>query len=222
MTEYVPLLLTAGLATAALAGCGDEGSAWSELRAGPAAGGTVVTGTCGELEADCDSRCGGSFDDVECTGTLSGDFDDVIVPPGATCALGDTRLTGNLQVGEGGSVTVGPNVFVCGDLQGAGSDALVGSGTRVCGNLQVSEGRRAELSAGFEILKNLDAAQTETLALSTTLICADAQWAENGRVDVPAGAAVVVGKNCSADENAAFDFAGLRVEGRSDGCEGAR
>lgn len=217
-------LLAPPFLVACLIGCGDDGVPGSvaELRAGPSSGGTVQTGTCSDLEADCSARCSGSFDNVECTGPLSGSFDNVTVPPGASCVLDGALLTGNLIVEEGAEATIGPDVFVCGDLQGPEAARVSAEGTRVCGNLQVTDGGTARLFEGVEILKNLDVAKSGELDLAATLVCADAQLVENDVVRVPAGAAVVIGQNCSSDENVLFDYSGLTVRGDNDGCVGVR
>ncbi|MEO1228225.1 MAG: hypothetical protein AAFZ18_04905 [Myxococcota bacterium] len=204
--------------------CGtDLNSAMSELRAGPEVGGTVPTGTCGELEALCDVDCSGDFENTTCRGVLTGgSYDNVEVPEGETCVLDGALVTGNLIIKKGASLAVGTGSFVCGNLQAEEASRVQGQDLRVCGNLQASKTDRVELGSLVEVRQNLDASETQQLVLTATLVCADAQLSEVDRVEVSSGSASVVAKDCSADEIGAFDFTGLEVNGDNDGCLGTR
>ncbi|NJK88452.1 MAG: hypothetical protein HC923_03015 [Myxococcales bacterium] len=175
-----------------------------------------VPGSCSALAQDCDRRCSGSFANVECSGRLSGQYDNVLVPAGAHCDLDAARLTGNLIVMEGATANVGPDVFVCGDLQGDQADRLDLAGLQVCGNLQFEQGGSASMTMAVQVLKNLQISKSASVMLEATRVCSDATFVETGDVEVIGD--VTVEKNCSASENGAIDFSGIRILGDNAGC----
>lgn len=216
--------LSWSLLTALLAGCGANAEMdVSALRAGPMEGGTVQTGTCGELMSDCEARCEGDFENTTCTGVLRGGrFDDVEVPEGESCQLEGTLVRGNLIVGRNASAEVGGGTFVCGNVQAEEARELSAGGLRVCGNLQASKTTRTHLREGVEVRQNFDASEVDRVTLVATLVCADAQLSKIESLEVRAGSASVVAKACSADEIESFDFTGLTVVGDNDACVGTR
>ena len=86
-------------------------------------------------------------DDLECTGTLSElQIDNVIVPAGATCDLGGTRVQGNITVGTNAAL-IANTALINGNVHGNGFRAVVlGMGTEVRGNVELKNGRRADIS----------------------------------------------------------------------------
>lgn len=213
---------------------GSGGGVWgpggtSDTGGGGAAGGGETTnpgthpaGQCRELERDCSTLCTGSFRNAICVGTLTGQFDNVVVPPGASCDLSRALLTGNLEVDEGARADIGDNVFVCGDLKADESASVYVQNVRICDNLQATQAGSIRVLDGTEVLKNAQFEKSGEVALEETVVCGDAQLFENRRVEIPAGAQVFVEQNCSAGENDRADFAGVRVRGDNDGCRAAR
>ena len=221
MTKFIPLALLCVVAAACGGGDGSElsgdgrsidqtANAQTEFPAG--------FETCGTLEEECDTRCTGSFENVECTGTLSGNFDNVIVPPGATCDISQALITGNLIVEEKATATIGATVFVCGDLKGDKANSVQTSSTRVCSNLQVDESGTADIRAGTVVLKNAEFKKSSSISVANTSVCADAQFVENDVVSITPSAPLMVAQNCKGDENNAANFSGIDVRGDNDGC----
>lgn len=77
--------------------------------------------------------------DYRCTRDVTGRFENLIVPAGATCLVVDALVRGNVQVGRGASVVV-RNSEVRGNVEGVGSRSLDVNGGRVIGNIKVTEG----------------------------------------------------------------------------------
>lgn len=176
-----------------------------------------IDNTCSALAENCDTRCTGSFENVECTGVLTGNFDNIIVPSGENCVLQDVLLTGNLVVQEDARAHLQGSSFICGNLQGDEAEDVTVNAAQICDNLQFDEGGQVHIE-GTEVLKNAEFKKTDSVTVGATTICADAQFAENDTVSIPAS--VRVADNCSADENTNFDFSGLHVQGDNEDCVG--
>ena len=223
MTHPAPSILGTALLSMAFLACGDDAATGVGARPGSDADPVepnpqTSQQSCGPLAAECSNRCTGSFENVECTGSLSGNFDNVTVPPGAHCMLDGALLTGNLIVEEGARAEVGPDVFVCGDLQGDQARSVTAAGTAVCGNLQFNEGGTALFGRELIVLSNFEVKKSTEAEAAGVRVCADAQFVENGRVSIPSGADFTVEQNCSADENGRLEVGGLTVLGDNDGC----
>lgn len=61
---------------------------------------------------------------VNCTGALSGTFDNIIVPAGAECDLGVATVNGSISVGVGASLYMTGPATVKGSVSGIGSSVI--------------------------------------------------------------------------------------------------
>ena len=98
-----------------------------------AAGGTDGLGSDGGPGAR------GSGDDVRCTGTLTGTFDNVTVPVGATCTLVNSTVEGNVKALEDARLFMSDN-HVRGNVEGDKARIVQVSGGTVDGNIQIKDG----------------------------------------------------------------------------------
>lgn len=185
------------------------------------------TDACQTLNEACNDNCDGDYDNVECEGTLSGSYDNVVVPEGATCTLSDILITGNLEVEEGGSVVIDGPAFVCGNFkadEAARATTLAGAGeaattTNVCGNLEISEVGEADI-AGALVYGNGEFEESQAIAVDGVRICDDAEFTENADVVVGASDGVVIEDDCEAEDNDVADFGLVEVFGDNEGCLG--
>lgn len=72
-----------------------------------------------------------------CTGTLTGSYDRLVVPAGATCTLQGATVTGNVTVNGGGSL-VTMNTTIGGNVMSRGAETVRLINTSVSGNIMVS------------------------------------------------------------------------------------
>lgn len=86
---------------------------------------------------DPGSRSSGG--DVRCTGTLTGSFDEVIVPVGATCTLAGSTVKGNVKALENARLFMS-DTHVGGNVEGDKAAVVQVSGGTVDGNIQIKDG----------------------------------------------------------------------------------
>ena len=84
-----------------------------------------------------DGRTSGG--DVRCTGTLTGSFDEVTVPVGATCTLSGSTVKGNVKALENARLFMS-DTHVGGNVEGDKAAIVQVSGGRVDGNIQIKDG----------------------------------------------------------------------------------
>jgi len=93
-------------------------------------------------------------DNTECTGTLTGTYDNVVVPSGADCVLSGAHVIHNVRVESGASLlaTIGlGSTTIGGNVHGIHSKfVLLVFQTQVGGNLHV-HGGDAGTTSGFDI-----------------------------------------------------------------------
>ncbi len=85
-------------------------------------------------------------DDTPCTGQLSGNYDNVVVPAGATCQLTDARLEGNVKVEPNGALILSGRTFIQGNVQsedGGRYVRILGPSVRIGGNIQIKKNYEA-------------------------------------------------------------------------------
>jgi hypothetical protein len=101
--------------------------------------------------------------DTPCSGVLTGAFENVTVPSGATCELKNARVDGNVIVEPGGAVTLSDRTYVHGSVQSDGGRyvRLLGAGVAVGGDVQI---KRASEASGM---------------LRGTLVLGNFQYVEN-------------------------------------------
>ena len=203
---------------------GDGGPTVDAADAGDASttdGGSPTAAFCAELDDACDSRCNGSFDSVECEGSLSGSFDNVEVDD-ETCDLSNALITGNLIVRSGAQVTVGPDVFICGDMQadGAAQVNVTGQAGRidVCGNLQASGVGSLSIGAGVGVANDTQLVESTNVTFDGATVCGDANFVENEDLSVGETMPTVIVGNCLASENATQAFSLFEVRGDNSDC----
>lgn len=82
-------------------------------------------------------------DDTNCTGALTGTFDNVVVPEGATCVLSNSLVRGNVKALPDSSLTSDSNI-IRGNVEGDKADDIFIFSTTgpsvVGGNIQAKEG----------------------------------------------------------------------------------
>lgn len=79
-------------------------------------------------------------EDTQCTGTLKGAHDNVIVPEAAVCVLQGVRLNGSVYVKKNGAVTISGRSFINGNViseDGGRFVRIIGTSVRVGGNVQM-------------------------------------------------------------------------------------
>lgn len=86
-------------------------------------------------------------DERICRGELSGVFDDIRVPRGATCTLSSAHVRGNINVRSNALLKVYPQTIVVGNIQAEGARGvrLHGLGVFINGDVQVKYGTRLTL-----------------------------------------------------------------------------
>ena len=202
------------------AAAGGDGSA-TDLDGGqePADGGGAPP-ACARLASDCESRCSGSFEDVRCTGALSGNFANVTVSEDGNCDLSEALVTGNVTVDEGGRLDLGPNVFVCGnvDASSSGRVRVLSGTTSICSTLQVSGADAVEVAGDLTIRDNVSVSETERTDFDGVNVCGDADFSSNEALRVGVQAPVVIVGNCSSSENSGATFDQVDIFGDNDGC----
>lgn len=84
--------------------------------------------------------------DTPCEGALSGTFDNVIVPPGATCYLSDSTVLGNVKALEHSRLRV-DNSDIRGNVEGDKADIVQIFFSDVHGQISIKEGGLAATPA---------------------------------------------------------------------------
>ncbi len=95
--------------------------------------------------------------DTLCSGVLTGTFENVTVPAGATCELKNARVDGNVIVEPGGAVTLSDRTYVNGNVQSDGGRyvRLLGGGVAVGGDVQIKKASEASgMLRGTMVLGN--------------------------------------------------------------------
>jgi hypothetical protein len=79
--------------------------------------------------------------DTTCTGTLTGEHENVIVPQGAACIIADADVTGNIKVESFGGLTITGATRIDGSIQSDGSRyvRVRGSAVTIGGDLQIKK-----------------------------------------------------------------------------------
>jgi hypothetical protein len=98
----------------------------------------LVLGACDDakLPVALEEGSAGSGNDTECTGALTGTFDNVVVPPEAVCILSNSTVTGSVKALGGSRLTAFNNV-VRGNVLGDKADAIQWTGGTVGGNIHI-------------------------------------------------------------------------------------
>lgn len=81
---------------------------------------------------------GGSGNDTQCVAALTGTFDNVVVPPGATCSLSNSTVRGNVKALERSTLSVS-NTQVRGSIEGDKANIVQIFGGTVGGNISIKE-----------------------------------------------------------------------------------
>jgi hypothetical protein len=113
----------------AAAGCSNENPA---PLTGLEAAGSVSDATEPAATARIDAN-----GDYRCRRSVTGRFDNVIVPSGATCSITDGLVRGNVVVERGATMTL-RRTSVVGNVQGSTSRAVSIDGGRIGGDVQVT------------------------------------------------------------------------------------
>jgi hypothetical protein len=99
-----------------------------------------VEGAAGPLGSDGQGApSNNSSSDTRCTGTLTGTFDNVVVPSGATCTLQGATVNGNVNALENARLFVSATQ-VRGNVEGDKASVVQVTGGTVGGNIQIKEG----------------------------------------------------------------------------------
>ncbi len=97
---------------------------------------------------------------VNCTGTLTGTFDSIIVPAGAECDLGAATVNGSINVRAGASLYMYGPATVKGSVSGNGSSVIAIYNASVIGTLGTNKNApvsgKSEVIAGNNVLGNLN------------------------------------------------------------------
>ena len=101
-----------------------------------------------------------SSGDTPCVGTLTGMFENVVVPPGVECTLTNSLVTGNVKVLENSKLRFGNNE-IRGDLIGDKAEVvdsldppLGAPNNRIGGNVEVVGGNVDDLGSDFELIND--------------------------------------------------------------------
>jgi cytoskeletal protein CcmA (bactofilin family) len=81
--------------------------------------------------------------DTMCTGTLTGTFDNVVVPVGHTCFLENARVRGNVKVLEDAQF-FGVNNIISGNVEGDKASSVIVDRSTVRGNISIIEAHDVE------------------------------------------------------------------------------
>jgi hypothetical protein len=127
---------------AVLTGCGSNQPSVSRTQPGAVhAAQAAVPPKATHAQPDPNSSAG------DCTGTIGAlTVTELQVPPGATCRLRSTTVTGNVSIGPGAALTA-HRVAVDGDVEGQGAHrVVVSAGSSIGGNLHLDQGGSATVS----------------------------------------------------------------------------
>ena len=141
-------------------------------------------------------------DDTECTGTLTGGpFDNVIVPPGATCFLADATVSGNVKALENSRLRIDDSTIE-GNVEGDKADIVQIFLTMVRQHILIKEGGPAEGPAPNFNVCGFGPPRTpcEALVISTTVQEGSVQIEKVVGTVLVAGLSVKAG-NIKVEEN---------------------
>ncbi len=103
---------------------------------------------------------------VNCTGTLTGTFDNVVVPGGAECDVGAATVNGSINVGAGAELFMYGPATVKGSVSGNGSYAIViynaSLAPTAVTNKNALVSGKSEVPTGNNILGNLNITNNNT------------------------------------------------------------
>jgi hypothetical protein len=86
--------------------------------------------------------------DTRCTGTITGTHDNVVVPPGAGCAINDADVKGNVKALENSRLFADGTTFG-GNVVGDKAELVHLNNSTIRGNLEVKEGETDD--PGFDV-----------------------------------------------------------------------
>ncbi len=134
-------------------------------------------------DEDDDGDAGLRPQNTLCTSTLTGLHDNVVVPEGATCALLDATVSGNVEVKRSGAVTIAGKTTIRGNVQ---SDAgryvrVFGSMVTIGGNVEIKKAVEwSGYEAGTQILGNFQYEENSgTLLANGGVIHRNFQFSKN-------------------------------------------
>ena len=112
-------------------------------------------------------------DDTPCVGALSGSFDNVIVPPGATCTLTNSTVSGNVKALEDSRLLI-RNSMIDGNVEGDKADIVQIFSGSVRQYILIKEGGPAVVPPGpspFNVCGfGMDFTPCEALVSGTTVV----------------------------------------------------
>lgn len=121
-------------------------------------------------------------DEINCTGTLRGSFDNVNVPPGRNCTLIDSRVQGSIYVRGNATLNV-YRTSIKGNIQSEGARyvRLHGSGVNLDGSVQIKYATAASsIAAGTWIGGSVQYEEnTGSLSISGARVGQDVQIFNN-------------------------------------------
>lgn len=79
--------------------------------------------------------------DFTCMGTVTGSFDNIVVPPGATCIVTNAMVRGNIKALEDAVLAITLNTTINGSVYGDKADVLqINNIVTIHGNIEMVEG----------------------------------------------------------------------------------
>ena len=111
---------------------------------------------------------------VNCTGTLTGTFDNIIVPAGAECDLGAATVNGSINVRAGALLFIYGPATVKGSVSGTGSAAIIIYNASVTPTASINKNApvsgKSEVVAGNNVLGNLNITNNNTAQICGAFI----------------------------------------------------